>query len=177
MRLTRTGASSSARLAVRAGSAAVTVDAIPRPTPGRRPPVPPMNSSVPPGLTLPAAWRAAWGNNKRGSAGGGGACSHSPLGRAPEGGPPAAPTPGAVVGGRQLPEEALEGGRIGGVEGRGAQRTEFARGVLEALGIPAGEDQVGPLSACSPGGFEPDAGAATDHDDGLPQELGFARGR
>jgi hypothetical protein len=34
IRLTRTGASSSARLAMRAGSATVTVDAIPRPMPG-----------------------------------------------------------------------------------------------------------------------------------------------
>src|SRR5437868_12691990 len=43
--------------------------------------------------------------------------------------------------GRQVPEEALEGSRIRGVEGRGAQRLEFPRGAPQALGIPAGEDQ------------------------------------
>ena len=76
--------------------------------------------------------------------------------------------------GRQVTEEPLEGSRIRGVEGRGAQRVELARGALEALGIPAGEDQLGPLSACSSGRFEPDAGATADHDDGLPEEFRFA---
>jgi hypothetical protein len=68
----------------------------------------------------------------------------------------------------QIAEEPLEGSRIRRVEGRGAHRVEFARGVLERFGIPAGEDQLGPLSACSPGCFESDAGATADHDDGLP---------
>ena len=54
MRLTRTGAISSARFAARTGSAAVIAAVIPRPTPGRRAPVPPMNRSVPPGRILPA---------------------------------------------------------------------------------------------------------------------------
>ena len=76
--------------------------------------------------------------------------------------------------GRQVTEEPLEGSRIRGVEGCGAQRVELARGALEALGIPAGEDHLGPLSACSSGRFEPDAGAAADHDDGLPEEFWFA---
>src|ERR1700722_16647798 len=58
IRFTRTGASSSARLAVRVGSAAVNVDKIPRPMAGRRPPVPPMNIKVPPGFTLSAGFRA-----------------------------------------------------------------------------------------------------------------------
>src|SRR5262249_23641904 len=53
-------------------------------------------------------------------------------------------------------------------------RVEFARGALEALGIPAGEDQLGPLSACSSGRFEPNAGAPADHDDGLPEKFRFA---
>src|SRR5438105_15399604 len=38
--------------------------------------------------------------------------------------------------GRQVPEEALEGSRIRGVEGRGAQRLEFPRGAPQTLGIP-----------------------------------------
>ena len=79
--------------------------------------------------------------------------------------------------GRQVAEEPLEGGWVRGIEGRGAQRIELARGVLEALGIPAGEDHLGPLSACSPGRFEPDSGAAADHNDGLPEEFRFALDR
>jgi hypothetical protein len=39
---------------------------------------------------------------------------------------------------RQLTEEPLERSRIGGVEGRGAQRVELERGVLQARGVPAG---------------------------------------
>ena len=78
--------------------------------------------------------------------------------------------------GRQVTEEPLEGGRIRGIEGRGAQRVELARGALEALGISAGEDHDGPLSACSSGCFQPDAGAPADHDDGLPEEFRFALG-
>ena len=54
MRLTRTGATSSARLAVRAGSAAVIAETRPTPFDGLRPPVPPMNTSVPPGRTFGA---------------------------------------------------------------------------------------------------------------------------
>src|SRR5262245_18771841 len=41
IRLTRIGASSSARLAMRMGNAAVAVETIPRPARGRRAPVPP----------------------------------------------------------------------------------------------------------------------------------------
>ena len=42
------------------------------------------------------------------------------------------------------------------------------------LGIPAGENQPGSLSARSSCRFEPDAGATADHDDGLPEEFWFA---
>ena len=52
MRLTRTGASSSARAAVNGGSTAVAAEASPRSRLIRRPPVPPMSSSVPPGRIL-----------------------------------------------------------------------------------------------------------------------------
>src|SRR5882724_9788184 len=76
--------------------------------------------------------------------------------------------------GRQLTEEPLEGSRICGIEDRCAQRVEFARGAPQALGIPAGEDQLGTLSACSSGRFEPDAGATADHDYGLPEQFRFA---
>jgi hypothetical protein len=59
MTLTRTGASSSARLAASAGSPAVSRAVRLIPTAGRRAPVPLMNSSVPPGRTAVAACRAA----------------------------------------------------------------------------------------------------------------------
>src|SRR5579872_2330630 len=68
--------------------------------------------------------------------------------------------------GLQAAEEPIEGSRIRGIEGRGAQRIELARGAPEALGIPASEDHLGPLSARSPGRFEPDSRAAADHNDG-----------
>lgn len=58
---------------------------------------------------------------------------------------------------RQVTEEPLEGGIIRGVEGRGTQRVDLARGALETLGITAGEDQLGPFGTCSAGGFEPEA--------------------
>jgi hypothetical protein len=48
--------------------------------------------------------------------------------------------------------------------------------VLQALGIAAGQDDVGPLRAGPPGSLEPDAGAAPDHDDGLPGQFRFALG-
>ena len=44
----------------------------------------------------------------------------------------------------------------------------LGRGALQALAVAAGEDDVGALGAGAPGGLEPDAGAAADHDDGLP---------
>jgi hypothetical protein len=75
---------------------------------------------------------------------------------------------------RQVTEESFDGSRIGDVEGCYAQRFDLAGGVLKALGIPAGEDQPGPFSARSSGRFQPDAGAASNHDDSLPQQFGFA---
>jgi hypothetical protein len=49
--------------------------------------------------------------------------------------------------GGHVPEEPLDGSTIRDVEGRGAQRAELARGALQVLGIPAGEDRIGPLGA------------------------------
>jgi hypothetical protein len=49
--------------------------------------------------------------------------------------------------------------------------------VLEALRVAAGEDDVGSFGACASGCLKSDSGAAADHDDGLPKELGFAKGR
>ena len=53
-------------------------------------------------------------------------------------------------------------------------RADLARRALEALGIAAGQDDVGALGARPAGGLEADAGAAADHDDGLPDERGLA---
>jgi hypothetical protein len=77
---------------------------------------------------------------------------------------------------RQVEEKSLERSRIVGVEGRGAERAELARGALQALGVPGGENHVGSLGARPSRRFEPDAGATADHDDGLPEEFRFALG-
>ena len=68
---------------------------------------------------------------------------------------------------RQVLEESLQRGRIGGVEGGGAPRADFQRCLLEPFGIAGGEDHVGTLRAGAPGRLEADPGAAADHDDGL----------
>jgi hypothetical protein len=69
----------------------------------------------------------------------------------------------------QLVEEPLEPVEVGGIEGHGALRAEFGRGPLEALETAAGQDDVGALGAGAAGGLKPDARAAADHDDGLPE--------
>src|SRR5262249_58882 len=82
-----------------------------------------------------------------------------------------------VIGrGREILEERLRGGRIGGVEGRGALRVELERCLLEAFWIAPGEDDTGALGAGAPGGFQPDAGAAADDDDGLAEQFRFPPG-
>ena len=78
--------------------------------------------------------------------------------------------------GGQTSEEPVAGGRVGGVEGRGAARADFGRGPLEAVGITPGQDDVGALGAGAAGGRQPDAGAAADHDDDLAGQFGSARG-
>src|SRR5262245_15554914 len=75
----------------------------------------------------------------------------------------------------QLAEELPEPFEIGGVKSHGAKCVEFVGGVLEALGIPGGEDEPGSLSVCSPGRFETDAGATADHDDYLAAEFRLVR--
>ena len=74
----------------------------------------------------------------------------------------------------QLVEEPLQRRRVGGVEGGGAPGADVERCSLEALGITAGEDDVGALAARAPGGLQADPGAAADEDHGLSEELGFA---
>jgi hypothetical protein len=60
---------------------------------------------------------------------------------------------------------------LGGVERGGAERVELDRRATEALRISAGEDDLRPFGACTPGGLEADAGAAAEHDDGLSEEI------
>jgi hypothetical protein len=76
----------------------------------------------------------------------------------------------------QAVEELLQRCRVVGVEGGGAPRVDVERRLLEPLGIPAGEDNVGALTAGASGGLEPDSGAAADEDDGLAQQFRLAGG-
>jgi hypothetical protein len=69
----------------------------------------------------------------------------------------------------QAGEEPLQGGGVGGVEGRGGERAEFGGGVLEPLGIAAGEDDVGSFVTAQARSLAPDARAAADHHDDLPR--------
>jgi len=46
--------------------------------------------------------------------------------------------------------------------------------LFEAFGIAPGEDNVGALGPGLPGGFQPDAGAAANEDDGLADQFRFA---
>jgi hypothetical protein len=76
----------------------------------------------------------------------------------------------------QVLEEARERRRIVDVKGRAAEGAELERGVLQAVRISAGKDDVGRLGPCSPCRCQPNAGAAADHDDGLPEQFRFAPG-
>jgi hypothetical protein len=53
-------------------------------------------------------------------------------------------------------------------------RADRGRGVLQAVGIAAGEDDIGPFGPGAPGRPEPDACAAVDHRDGLSGPFRFA---
>src|SRR5271168_1311736 len=78
-----------------------------------------------------------------------------------------------VVDCREVTEEPIESNRIRGVEGRGTQGINLTGSVLEALGIPAREDHLGPFCTCTTCRFESDASATADHNNGLPKELRF----
>jgi hypothetical protein len=69
---------------------------------------------------------------------------------------------------RRPVEESLQRRCIVGVEGGRALRVDLACRSLERVGIAAGEDDVGTFGASMSRGFETDAGAAADHDEGLP---------
>src|SRR5262245_23696114 len=78
--------------------------------------------------------------------------------------------------GRYVEEESLEGSRIVGVEGRRAECANLACRDLQSRGVSRGEDNVGSLRARTSRRFEPDTGAAADHQEGLPDEFRRASG-
>jgi hypothetical protein len=69
--------------------------------------------------------------------------------------------------GSEILEERPQGGRIIDIEGRSLLRANLDCCFLEAFRVAAGEDNAGALGAAPPGGFQPDAGAASDDNDGL----------
>src|SRR5262245_55783993 len=72
---------------------------------------------------------------------------------------------------RQPVEESLQRSRIVSVERSGALRADVECSSREPIGVAACEDDVGAFGAGAPGGFESDAGAATDDNDGLIEQL------
>jgi hypothetical protein len=70
----------------------------------------------------------------------------------------------------QAGEELLQRGCIRGVERRGGDGADLAPGLLEALGVAGGQDDLGARRARRVGGREADARAAADHDDGLAEQ-------
>ena len=143
MRLTRTGAISSARLAVRAGNAAVTAPAMLMPIAGRRPPVPPMKISV---ASRPHfVGRAAHDVKRLQEV----IADEMANLREVHIGEPAVIRPTGchhhVIDCREVTEEPIESNRIRGVEGRATQGIKLTGSALEALGIPGREDHLGPF--------------------------------
>jgi hypothetical protein len=75
---------------------------------------------------------------------------------------------------RKVLEEPREAVGVGGVEGGTAEGAELVGGVLDAVGIAAGEDDLGPFGPCPTRCLEADPGAAPNHDDGLPDQRRLA---
>jgi hypothetical protein len=74
----------------------------------------------------------------------------------------------------QLVEEALQLSEVGSIKGRGVLCAKLARCALKGLRIAGGEDELrAPITGQS-SGFEADAGATADHNDGLAEKLRFA---
>lgn len=60
---------------------------------------------------------------------------------------------------------------------RGAPGANVEGSPLEAVRIPAGEDDIGALGASSTGTLETDSAAAADDDDRLPEQFRHGRNR
>jgi hypothetical protein len=156
-----------------AGFAAVRADINANPAAARRPPVPPMKIRVPPARTLRGVSSYLYRQQEMGLDVAARLFDvEFRQGRIVRTG---AGDQHVVDRRGQLVEEPSEPFEVGGVEGRAAQGADFAGGTLEALRVPGGENYVRPLSACSSGRFEPDAGATADDEDGLPKQFRFAR--
>ena len=72
---------------------------------------------------------------------------------------------------RQILEEPLHRGRVGGVEGRHTLRADLPCRLPEPVGIAAGDDHVGTLGFGAPGRLQPNACASADHDHGLSSQF------
>ena len=149
----------------------------PSPTPGRRPPVPPMNSSVPPGRTLPAASRATCTDSQQ-------VLVDVAAGLGEVEVPPGARSTGRPAGDqdvvdrrRQAREEPCEA-RPESVASNAAvlPRAHLARGALQPLRVAAGQDHLGALGVRRRAVSSPMPGASADHDDGLPAQLRLVGG-
>ncbi len=135
-----------------------------------------MNSSVPPGRTLP---RGVPGDLQRQQEPG----VEVAAGRLQVEGGQGRPG-GAGAGDQQVVdrggqgvEEPLEPVEVGGVEG-GDAGFELEADAVEAVGVAGGEDHPGAFGAGQPGRLEPDAPAAPDHQNGLPEQARLSsRGR
>jgi hypothetical protein len=72
--------------------------------------------------------------------------------------------------GSQGVEEPFEAVEVGGVEG-GDAGPEFEADPVQAVGVAGCEDHLGALGAGEPGRRQPDARAAPDHQNGLPEQV------
>ena len=158
-----------------AGSPAVSSAVTLMPTCGRRAPVPPMNSSVPPGRTVAAAWRAA------------SSVSADVVRDVAAGVRDVHVGERRVVRATRADQDVVDGRRQGAEEGAEAVgvvrverllplRPDVGGRAAEPLLVPAGQDDLGALGAGGPGRREPDAGAAADDDDGLVAQGRLAHG-
>ena len=169
IKFTLTGASSSARLAVRAGSAAASIAAILRPMPDGAPS--PCHEDECPAWANLASGAAPHLQRKQEMLIQGLLHLHevqfSQRGviRSPCG------DHHVVNGRRQAAQEGLELLDPGGIKRRRGQCPKFGRRPLQAPGITAREDDPRPLVNRPPSRFEPYARTTPDHHNGLPYEF------
>jgi hypothetical protein len=57
----------------------------------------------------------------------------------------------------QATEERAQRGLVGGVERRDVARADVGRGLLQAVGVPAGDDDTGALPGRLAGGLQSDS--------------------
>ena len=143
-------------------------------TPAWRPPVRPMNSSVPGGRIRAAPSRAAasvdtmpWPTCRRTSL-------WSMSARAEETGPGNGDKD-MVDRSRQLGEVPLPAGQVVGVEAGRAAGAELIGRIAEPVRVAPGQDRLGVLHPGHASGLQPDARAPADHDDGLAFQIGHDR--